>query len=152
MRSDDGERASAGARGQVVKSCLGLASSVRSSLVDLGVDGRRASDGKDGPEPGRGVVALERLCPPSPRAVTTFVGQALALRSQAGCGDLRPLCWYWASWRQRVLGVFALCVRCRAARGVLSVDEGWMVDPLDDGCLKIGRGLEEKEGRDRDRP
>lgn len=46
------------------KSRLGLASSVRSSLVDLGVDGRRASDGKDGPEPGRGVVALERLCSP----------------------------------------------------------------------------------------
>lgn len=82
------ERASVGrGPGQVVKSRLGLASSVRSSLVDLGVDGRGASDGKDGPEPGRGVVALERLCPPSPRAVTTFVGQALALRSQAGCGD-----------------------------------------------------------------
>lgn len=52
------------------------------------------------------------MLPPSPRAVTTFVGQALALRSQAGCGDLRPLYWYWAGWRQSVLGVFALCVRC----------------------------------------
>lgn len=32
---------------------------------------------------------------------------------------------YWAGRRQRVLGVFALCVRC-AVSICLSVDEGWM--------------------------
>ena len=152
MRSD---RASVGrGPGQVVKSRLGLASSVRSSLVDLGVDGRRASDGKDGPEPGRGVVALERLCSPQSQGGDDFRGAGVGTSVAGRVRRLAPA--VLVLGKLATEGARGVCpvraVPCSAVRGVLSVDEGWMVDPLDDRCLKIGRGLEENEGRDRDRP